>query len=314
MIVLVLLFGSCLTQKEDDHTLTVLTLRGPSAMSMLYLMEELHELDGMPIQYEILDEPLQIRARMLREEPEMAMLPTNMAANLFNKGLPYQLAGISVWGTLVIFGKDSLIRDWEDLRGKRVHLMAKGMTPDILFRFLARENNLDPDQDMVLDYSFPSHNDLANAVIAGLVDIAVLSEPLVSMVKHKTQEPEILFDLGNEWSKIFHDDFAIPQTSLVVKSAFASDNPNLVVSFLKKYQEYCAKVVTDTQGAGRLAVSYNILPDSKIASQAIPGCNLHVLPSWEVKEKVEAFLEVFYNFNPESIGGRLPDEAFFFEK
>ncbi len=283
-------------------------------MSMLFLMEELDELDGNPIQYEILDEPLQIRARMLREEPEMAMLPTKMAANLFNKGLPYQLAAISVWGTLVIFGKDSLIRDWEDLRGKRVHLMAKGMTPDILFRFLARENNLDPDQDVILDYSFPSHNDLANAVIAGLADIAVLSEPLVSMVKQKNQEVKILFNLGNEWSEIFNDDFAIPQTSLVVKSTFASDNPNLVVSFLKKYQEYCTKVVTDAQVAGQLAVSYGILPDSTIASQAIPGCNLKVLPSWEVKDRVKAFLEVFYNFNPESIGGRLPDEAFFFEK
>ncbi len=314
IILLFLISFSCQNNNKDNHIVDVLILRGPSAMSMLFMIDEMDELDGHQIKYEILDEPLQIRARLLREEPEVAMIPTNMAANLYNKGVPYQLAGVSVWGTLELIGRDTSICSWNDLKGKRVHLMAKGMTPDILFRFLACENNLDPDNDLILDYSFPTHSDLANAVIAGLSDIAVLSEPLISMVHKKNVEIRTLFNLEQEWKKVFNDDFAIPQTSLVVKSSFARENPELVVAFLEKYQQSCSKIVSDLSRAGQLAVSYNILHDTTIARESIPGCNLKVLPSWEVKDKVKAYLGVFYKFNPESIGGRLPDEAFFFEK
>lgn len=305
---------SCKNNHTDSKHLEVLTLRGPSAMSMLHMIGEFTELDDFSVSHIVYDEPLQIRAKMLREEPEMALIPTNMAANLFNKGVPYKLAAISIWGTLEVFGNDPSISTWEDLRGKRVHLMAKGMTPDILFRFLAVQNNLDPDNDLILDYSFPTHSDLANAVIAGLADISVLSEPLVTMVRNKNPSVETIFNLETEWKKVFNEEFAIPQTSLVVRSSFADENHDLVRSYIEKYMIYCQKVVDNPEKAAPLAVSNNILPDILTAVQSIPGCNMRVEPSWLVKEKVYEYLKVFYNFNPESIGGRVPDETFFFEK
>jgi len=313
-ILVIIILSSCIRPNQDDGTIDILTLKGPSAMSMLYLIDQLKELDGIQVRHEILNEPMQIRARMLREEPEMALLPTNMAANLFNKGVPYLVAAIPVWGTLELFGKDSTIKNWDDLRGKRVHIMAKGMTPDILFRFLAKENNLDPDEDIILDYSFPTHSDLANAVIAGLADIAVLSEPLVTMVRRENKKVKVLLNLEKEWNKVFSAELALPQTSLVVKSSFATENPDLIISYIKKYQEYCSKVVNNPTAAAPLAVSYNILPDEQTAAQSIPGCNMRVVPSWQAKDRINEYLQVFYNFDPESIGGKMPDETFFFKK
>ncbi len=310
-----LILSSCNNSiRGDANEIEVLTLKGPSAMSMLFMMNELEQINEVPVKFKILNEPLQVRALMLKEDPEFALLPTNMAANLYNKGVPYQLAAIPVWGTLMLFGNDNSIKNWSDLKGKRVHLMAKGMTPDILFRFLAVKNGINPDEDLILDYSFPSHSDLANAVIAGLADIAVLSEPLVSMVRSKNKQVGEIFNLDEEWKKVFSADFSIPQTSLVVRSDFASDNPDLVEVFIEKYQKYCSKITEEKEHASKLAVDFNILPDVSTAFNAIPGCNMDVQPSWYVKDRVKAFLEVFYNFNPESIGGQMPDENFFFEK
>ena len=309
----ILLAFSC-KNSEEKNSIDILTLRGPSAISMLYLMEGFKEMDDIPLHYEILNEPLQIRARMLREEPELAIMPTNMAANLYNKGVSYQLAAISVWGTLSVFGNDTSIKNWKDLKGKRIHLMAKGMTPDILFRYLAEKNNLDPDKDMILDYSFPSHSDLANAVIAGLADIAVLSEPLISMVKKENRKINTIFNLEQEWKEVLNKEFSIPQTSLVVKESFARDNPEAVIQFIEEYRNNCSRVVANPADAARLTVKYDILPDIEVAEQAIPGCNLKVMPSWEVKGMVKAYLDVFYNFDPESIGGQLPDETFYLKK
>ena len=41
---------------------------------------------------------------------------------------------------------------------------------------------------------------------------------------------------------------------------------------------------------------------------------MDVKPIGEVKDRVQSFLEVFYNFNPETIGGHMPDEDFYFKK
>lgn len=300
--------------QEDSKGIEVLTLKGPSAMSMLFMMNELTEIHNFPLEYKILDEPLHVRAAMLKEEPEFALLPTNMAANLYNKGIPYQLAAIPVWGTLFVFGKDKQVVKWEDLKGKRVHLMAKGMTPDILFRFLSVRNGLDPDKDMTLDYSFPSHSDLANATIAGLADIAVLSEPLLSMVKKKNKDVRAIFNLDEEWKKVFGEASSMPQTSLVVRSDFARENPDLVKLFISKYEGYCSRIDKNIEDASQLSVDFQILPEASIAEEAIPGCNMDVKPSWLVEDIVNEFLEVFYIFNPESIGGQMPDENFFFKK
>lgn len=283
-------------------------------MSMLFMMQEMKSINGKEISYKILDEPIQIRASLLKEEPEFALLPTNMAANLYNKNVPYKLCAVPVWGTLMVFGMDKEIKNWTDLKGRRINLMAKGMTPDILFRFLAMKNGLDPDTDLNLDYSFPTHTDLANAMIAGLAEVAVLSEPLASMVKAQNKNVSLIFDLDQEWKKVFNNEFSIPQTSLVVKTEFADEYPGLVIEFVKKYQAYCTMVTANPKKSGELAVKYNILPDAKIAMASIAGCNLEVIPSWEVKTRVDAYLEVFYNFSPESIGGKLPDEDFFFKK
>jgi len=305
---------SCTNDKEGNNTIDVLSLKGPSAMSMLFMMDSLEELNGKQLEYTIFDEPVQLRARLLKDEPEFALLPTNMAANLYNKGVPYQVCAIPVWGTLMVLGDSNDVKSWQDLNGKRINLMGKGMTPDILFRFLADKNGLDPDKDLELDYSFPTHSDLANAVIAGLSDIAVLSEPLVSMVRSKNKSIQLIFDLDQEWKKVFKDDSSIPQTSLLVKKQFADNNQGFVINLISKYGEYCSMVNKRIDDAARAAVKFNVMPDAGTAAASIPGCNMKVVPSWEARDRIGSFLEVFYKFDPITIGGKLPDEDFFFKK
>jgi hypothetical protein len=38
----------------------------------------------------MMDDPMQVRAMILKEHPEVAVLPLNMAAILYNKDIPYQ--------------------------------------------------------------------------------------------------------------------------------------------------------------------------------------------------------------------------------
>jgi NitT/TauT family transport system substrate-binding protein len=191
--------------------------------------------------------------------------------------------------------------------------MGKGMTPDVMFRFLAKENGLDPDKDIITDYSFPTHIELANAIAAGVSELGVISEPLVSMVMQKNPRVRSIINFNDEWIKIFGDAVPFAQTALLVHKDLAEESPALVGKYLRELETSINFVNANIPEASVLIEKYGILPDRELARRSIPLCNLRFTEAWKEKEGIEEYLKVFFNFNPLSIGGKLPDESFYYK-
>lgn len=304
-----LIFVGCNNEKET-HKITIATLKGPSAMGMIKMIDSLENSTNSDMDITIYNEPIQVRKLMLQGEVDFAILPTTMGSILYNKGVPYQLAAIPVWGTLYLFGKDTTISTWNDLKGKKINLMAKGMTPDVLFKQLLIQNGLDPEKDLKLDYSFPTHIDLANAVASNQVDLAVISEPLVSLVKQKNNSIHSIFNLNTEWTKQ-NEGVEIAQTALLVSKDFAKKYPAKLKSILKNYENSSQWVNNNKTEASQLIVKYHILPNEEVALSSIPACNLNFKYAYPIKNQIIKYLDIFYNLNPNIIGGKIPDDNFF---
>ncbi|HAN18737.1 MAG: hypothetical protein A2X13_13055 [Bacteroidetes bacterium GWC2_33_15] len=300
---------SC-NKSAENKKITIATLKGPSAMGMIKIIDSLAITKNPGTEIIILNEPIQVRKLMLENKVDFAILPTTMGAILYNRGINYKLAAIPVWGTLYLFGSDTSIRTWNDLKGKKIHLMAKGMTPDVLFKHLLIQNNIDPEKDVILDYSFPTHIDLANAVAAEQAVLGVISEPMVSLVMQKNKNVYPLFDLNAEWQKL-NRNIPIAQTALLVKSEFAKHNQKYVSLFLDQYRKSTDWVNANPDSAASLIVKYNILPNIEVARISIPRSNLNFISSKDVKTEIYNYLELFYTLNPDIIGGNIPDENFF---
>lgn len=296
-------------QKPDVEKIRIATLRGPSAIGMVKMIDSLNQLENSTIEIKIYNEPIQVRKLMLENEVDFAVLPTTMGAILYNKGIPYKLAAIPVWGTLYLFGNDTTISSWSNLKGKRIHLMAKGMTPDVLFKYLLVENNINPNEDVILDYSFPTHIDLANAVAANQADLAVISEPLVSLVMQKNKNVYPLMDLNLEWQKI--NETPITQTGLLVHKDFVNQNKNVLNELLKSYENSSKWVTENPEKASKLVVKYGILPSAEVAESSIPRCNLNYKDASEIKKEILEYLNTFYELNPLIVGNKIPDDNFF---
>lgn len=297
-------------QKSATQKIRIATLKGPSAMGMVKMIDSLNNDKKSNIEITIYNEPIQVRRLMLENEVDFAILPSTMGAILYNKNIPYKLAAIPVWGTLYLFGNDTTIQEWSDLKGKRIHLMAKGMTPDVLFRYLLIKNGINPKTDVKLDYSFPSHIDLANAVAAGQADLGVISEPLVSLVMQKNKKVHPIFDLNTEWQKV-NNNTPIAQTALLVSSEFAKDNPDALKKILTDYKISTDWVNMNQTEAAKLIVKYNILPDVEVAKSSIPRSNLDFKEAKYIKNQINDYLNIFYNLNPDIIGGKIPDDNFY---
>jgi NitT/TauT family transport system substrate-binding protein len=313
VVAFIFLISGCGTRTSDiskKSTYTIATLQGPSSMGMIKLIDSLSQGSGHSVQVKILSEPLLVRKMMIDGTADFAILPTTMAAIMYNKGLKYKLVSIPVWGSLYLFGTDTTITRWEQLRGKHVYLMAKGMTPDVLFRYLLQKNGINPDKDINLDYSFPTHIDLANAVASGQAALGVISEPLASLAMKKNRSVHRIFDLNDEWSR--YQGTPVTETAFMAKNSVVKNNRPLLEKLVSSYKASTSWVNQHPDSAARLIVKYKILPDYDVALSAIPRSNLKFVMARDIKQPIDAYLDVFYQINPDIIGGKIPDENFFY--
>lgn len=299
---------------SSKTVITIATLNGPSAISMVQMMQDSVLSDSAILKFVVKTEPNLVKPMVLQEQADIAILPTNMASILFNLGVKYKIAAIPVWGTLYVFGEDSTLTGWQKFKGKKVYLMGRGMTPDVMFRFLLSQNGLKADKDFFPDYSFPTHLELGNAVAAGKAGLAVLSEPMVTLANFKNPKVKKLLSLEDEWNREFKDTVPFAQTALLVRNSFAEHHPALIMDFLKKYKESIDWVNRNPVLAANLIVKYKILPDTALARKTIPGCRLEFKEAWPMREGINRYLKVFYDFDPAIVGGKLPTEDFYLKR
>lgn len=314
LLALVSFLAGCSGKQNEKENTLIVTLNGPSGIGMVWLLEEADSLAAISTSVALVDEPSMVRSMILRNQPDLAVLPLNMASILYNRGAGYQLLAVPVWGTLYLFGNEPDISDWEDLRAKRVHLMARGMNPDLIFRFLLQQKNLVADEDVLLDYSFPTHIDLTNAAISGRVKLAVLSEPLISLAEQKNPDLKVLIDLNQAWMDLFPGDAGLPQTALVVKKEFALREPEKLQQLIERIAASFGRVSQDIEASAGAVVRQGLLPDLETAIRSIPRCRLNFRMASDEAETIYHYLGILHSFNADAVGGKMPDEQFIFKK
>jgi NitT/TauT family transport system substrate-binding protein len=58
------------------------------------------------IEFKLWKNPDELRALILKKEVNFIALPTNVAANLYNKGVDIKLLNVSIWGILGMISRD----------------------------------------------------------------------------------------------------------------------------------------------------------------------------------------------------------------
>ncbi|MCL6615105.1 MAG: ABC transporter substrate-binding protein, partial [Firmicutes bacterium] len=104
-----------------------------------------------------------------------------------------------------------------------------------------------------------------------------------------------------------------PQSCLVVKAALAEEHPEVVREFFHQAALSSEWVNRHPEEAGRLAEEY-VQISAAAAREAIPRCNLRFAEAASVREEVDHYLRRLYAFDPASVGGRIPDAGFYWQK
>ncbi len=262
----------------------------------------------------------EINAKLINGDLDIAAMASNVAATLYNKNEGgIQALCLSTLGVLYILergekGFTSTVTSLGDLRGETIYATGQGANPEYVLEYLLRENGLDPETDVEIVWQ--TAEEVQAAMLTGEARFAMLPVPAATAVQiqaKQTEDRDVLsvLDLTEEWNKVTSDG-VLTMTTVVVRTEFAEEHPEAVEAFLEDYQASIEYVNNNVEEASLLVEEYGIVAKAAIAKLAIPDCNLVYIAGEEMRDQIQGYYQVLYQADPSSIGGGLPDDAFYY--
>lgn len=316
----ILLSSSAFSKEEVSNKLVV---AGPfaSVSHPIMRMIETNALKdlGKKIEFKLWKNPDELRALVLNSDVKFIATPTNVAANLHNKGVDISMLNVSVWGILGMVSRDTNLKTMSDFKGKEIAVPFRSDMPDIVLQEIIKKRGLDPKKDFKLKY-VSSPIDAMQMLILRQVDHALLAEPAISIALRKTGSfpmkviaPDLYrsVDLQKEWGEVFKTQAKIPQAGISFLGK-TQGNEELIKRFNEEYKKALDWYKNNPKEAAKLVVETLPMLQEEGLADSIPHVNLQDVNAKESKEDLEFFFEVLKKSNPKLIGGKLPKQSLYY--
>lgn len=289
---------------EEQQTLkaTISAPKSPAIFPSILLAEQQKDIEL--ITWETADTLL---AQIQKKQAQFIALPLNMGANLYAKGMPLQLIQVDTFGSMFLVSTDDKVQKLEDLAHQTIFVPSQGGPPDILTNYLIAQNNIPG-----VKLSFVNLTEIGQQLASGAIQHVVIPEPLLSIVQANLQtDLHIAINFEEVWQKQFSKQ--LPQTGIFVNKAWASSNQHAI----KQFQALSEQAITDLyqQPDVSLPLLSNFFKSNeKIMKRALTNSSLHFQTAQQARSETEAYFKILLEIAPDSIGGALPNEDFYYNE
>ena len=308
LMALGLLTGCGSKEATFDAPIKIATLNGPTGMGMTQMIQNANENYAISL-YQSSDE---IVGKIVSGEIDIACVPSNLAAVLYNKtDSNIYLLGTNTLGVLYIVENGETVHSLEDLRGKKLIASGKGSAPEYVLNEILLSADIEPNIDIEIEY-LANHTDVVTELITSEGTVALLPQPHVTVATSKNEDVHIALDLNEAWES--QEGTKLPMGVIIAQKEFVQTHQEEVIAFLTEYEASVKFVNQNSKEAAEMMTEQGLLPSTEIALNAIPNCHITFIDGKTSKRDLEQFYTVLQGVNPQAIGGRLPDEAFYYGK
>lgn len=299
-------------KKQEPATIRIAGMKGPTSMGMVKLMEDDSAgKTGNDYEFYVYATADEVTPKLIQGELDMAAVPANLASVLYNNtDGAIQILAINTLGVLYITELGDTVKSIADLKGKTLYATGKGSSPEYALRYLLTENGIDPDKDLTIEWKSE-----ATEIVALLQEtgngIAMLPQPYVFVAKGALPDLRVAIDLNKTWQDLDNGSLMITGV-MVARKDFIEKNPEAVKAFLKEYKASTEYVNANVAEAAAWIEKFDIFK-AAVAEKALPYCNITYIDGQVMRMVMEGYLNVLFEQNPKSVGGKLPDDAFYFK-
>lgn len=296
-------------EQPAEETETVVTrigsLKGPTSIGLVKLMSE----DNANYSFTMETDASALMTGMVSGDLDIALIPANAAAIWSNKiDSGVTCIDVNTLGVLYVISADDTITSIEDLAGKTIYLPGQGTSPDYVLQYLLAQHDMSLKE---VDVQYQSEGaEVIAALTADPEGVGLLPQPAVTAAVSKLEGFSVVLNLTEEWDKVSETSLLTGVT--VVSNQFLEEHPEAVDQFLADHEASTAYVAEDVAGAAQLTETFGIMEKAAVAEKAIPACNVTFVAGQEMREMVDAYLQVLFDLNPASVGGTLPGDGFYY--
>eukprot|EP00831_Metopus_contortus_P006647 TRINITY_DN12553_c0_g1_i3.p1 TRINITY_DN12553_c0_g1~~TRINITY_DN12553_c0_g1_i3.p1 ORF type:complete len:353 (+),score=75.47 TRINITY_DN12553_c0_g1_i3:115-1173(+) len=296
---------------QNPNKIIVVVPKSPVAVPMLRMAEN-NALGGEnKIELKFYKSMEEMTTIATKNDYSFMFLLMNSASTLYNNNYKIKLINVGAWGGMYLSTTDVNFKTWKDLKGKQLYVPNKGSGPDILTQLFLKENGLIMGKDVEIIYS--THPEISQLIKSGKAKYAIDAEPFATFNKENIENYKIIYDYSKEWKSKYNNENGVPLGGIVGNEEFISNNKDIVAKFNEEYQKAIKWTKENPNEAAKLAEKY-LNSNSSLMEKAIPNIPMDVKLASEVKKDSKKYYEVFLNYKKESIGGKIPDDNFYYEE
>ena len=315
LVLVFTMFAGCgQDEAEVPETVTevvkVAALNGPTGLAMVKLMDQPDKYDVATFQA-----PTDVTGKVISGEVDVAAVPSNLAAVLYNK-TQGQIVAVSpiALGVLHILGNDAEAAEVKDLAGKTIVASGQGGTPEYALQKVLEYAGLKIYEDVQVEW-LANHAEVNTKLQTQAGTIAMLPEPFVSTaLSTGNAAVSTIFDMNTLWTEATGQGF--PMGVLIAQKTFVEERGDDLKVLLNDLADSVAFVNEATDEAAALIVEKGFIGKAEIAKAAIPGCNIVLYMGEEGTQLGASILRTFnqtlFEMAPSSVGGKVPGEDLYY--
>ena len=302
------------SEPAEPVDVNILALKGPTAMGMVQFMREADagNLTDNAYHFSITAVTDEVSVALAQGTADIAAVPANLASILYNNtegGV--RVLAINTLGVLYIVERGDTVQSLADLAGKTLYASGKGTTPEYALNYLLAESGLEG--QVTVEWK-SEQAECLSALMSDEDAIAMLPQPFVTTAQAQDDSIQVALDLTAEWDALQAGSDA-PSTLVtgvvVARTEFAEAHPEVISAFLDHYAASVDFVNGNVAEAAQL-VGQSEIVTAEVAEQALPQCNIVFIEGDEMREKLSGYLSVLLAQNPQSVGGALPGDDFYY--
>jgi NitT/TauT family transport system substrate-binding protein len=254
-----------------------------------------------------------LEAALVSGQVQAAIMPTPLAAALYNAGTKLRLASIVSWGRFYIVSTDPKVIEFEDLKGRTLVAPATNKLAEVVFRYIAQKRGMPVGRAVKLQ-PVATADEALSLVLARKAPLVLADEPLATLAVVRGIESAVVvkrpIDLQAEWNAVTGRSNGLPELGLVVADALVQSQPALVQALSYGVAQSTTWVVGNPQPAARLGADVLELP-APVIELCLKWANLDVVPAATARPQVEFLFSALSTVEPKIVGGKLPDAKFY---
>ena len=219
---------------------------------------------------------------------------------------------VNTLGVLYLVENGDSIQSVDDLKGKTIYASGKGATPEYALNSVLKSNGLDPEKDVTIEYK-SEHAEVVAALAEDQTAVGLLPQPFVTTALMKNENLRVALDLNELWESSATDGSRLVTGVVIARNDYLKEHEADIDAFMDAYKDSVEFVNSDTEAAAQIIGNHDIIP-AEVAAKAIPECSIVFMEGDEMQTILSGYLNTLNEQNPETIGGQLPDEDFYYKR